>query len=74
MSPASRHYWIIWDALILQDSLLCKKFIKKDGTGEYIQFIVPTAMKKEVLHQMHDSVLSGHLGCKKTKAKIIQRF
>ena len=23
---------------------------------------------------MHDSVLSGHLGCKKTKAKIIQRF
>ena len=74
MSPASRHYWIIWDALILQDGLLCKKFIKKDGTGEYIQFIVPTAMKKEVLHQMHDSVLSGHLGCKKTKAKIIQRF
>ena len=74
MSPASRHYWIIWDTLILQDSLLCKKFIKKDGTGEYIQFIVPTAMKKEVLHQMHNSVLSGHLGCKKTKAKIIQRF
>ena len=74
MSPASRHYWIIWDTLILQDSLLCKKFIKKDGTGEYIQFIMPTAMKKEVLHQMHDSVLSGHLGCKKTKAKIIQRF
>ena len=74
MGPASRHYWIIWDALILQDRLLCKKFIKKDGTGEYIQFIVPTAMKKEVLHQMHDSVLSGHLGCKKTKAKIIQRF
>ena len=74
MSPASRHYWIIWDALFLQDNLLCKKFIKKDGTGEYIQFIVPAAMKKEVLHQMHDSVLSGHLGCKKTKAKIIQRF
>ena len=74
MSPASRHYWIIWDALILQDGLLCKKFIKKVGTGEYIQFIMPTAMKKEVLHQMHDSVLSGHLGCKKTKAKIIQRF
>ena len=74
MSPASRHYWIIWDALFFQDSLLCKKFIKKDGTGEYIQFIVPTSMKKEVLHQMHDSVLSGHLGCKKTKAKIIQHF
>ena len=31
-------------------------------------------MKKEILFQMHDSLLSGHLGCKKTKAKILQRF
>ena len=57
MSPASRHYWIICDALFLQDSLLCKRFIKKNGTGEYIQFIVPTAMKKEVLHQMHNCLI-----------------
>ena len=74
LSPASRHYWVLWDTLLLQDGLLCKNFIKKDGTGEYVQFVVPTTMKREVLHQMHDSVLSGHLGCKKTKEKIIQRF
>ena len=74
LSPASRHYWVLWDTLLLQDGLLCKNFIKKDGTGDYVQFVVPTTMKREVLHQMHDSVLSGHLGCKKTKEKIIQRF
>ena len=31
-------------------------------------------MRKEVLFQMHDSLLSGHMGLKKTKTKIFQRF
>ena len=73
-SPAARHYWILWDLLVLKDGLLCKKFFKKDGTGEYTQLIVPTAMKREVLFHMHDCLLSGHLGCKKTKQKTLQRF
>ena len=73
-SPASRHYWILWDALVLQDGLLCKKFIKRDGTGEHIQFIVPNVLKKDILFQMHDSLISGHLGVKKTREKTLQRF
>ena len=73
-SPACRHYWILWDLLVVIDRLLFKKFIKQDGSGEYLQFITPSSMKKEVLYQMHDSLLSGHLGCKKTKAKVLQRF
>ena len=35
---------------------------------------VPRVMKPEILFQMHNSVLSGHLGCKKTKDKTLQRF
>ena len=31
-------------------------------------------MKPEILFQMHDSVISGYLGCKKTKAKVLQKF
>lgn len=31
-------------------------------------------MRKEILFQMHDSLLSGHQGCKKTKEKTLQRF
>ena len=74
MSPGCRHYWILWDSLVIQDGLLFKKFVKKDGSGEYLQFIVPKAMKQEVLYQMHNSILSGHLGSKKTKEKTLQRF
>ena len=73
-SHATRHYWILWDSLVLRDGILLKRFFKQDGSGEYLQFIVPLVMRKEVLFQMHDSLLSGHLGLKKTKEKILQRF
>ena len=73
-SPACRHYWIIWDVLVLKDGILLKNFFKKDGTGDYLQFLVPRAMKTNILFQMHNSLLSGHLGCKKTREKILQRF
>ena len=73
-SPASRHYWILRDSLAVYDGILCKKFVKRDGSGEYLQLVVPSSMKKEILHQMHDALVSGHLGCKKTKAKTLQRF
>lgn len=73
-SPATRHYWNLWNTLEIRDGVLFHKFQKKDGTGEYVQFLVPRAIRDEILHQMHDSILSGHLGRKKTKDKILQRF
>ena len=73
-SPAARHNWVLWNLLFLHDGLLCKKYIKKDGTGDHVQFVVPSVMKKEILFQMHNPLLSSHLGCKKTKWKILQRF
>ena len=73
-SPACRHYWILWDSLQFERGLLFKKFMKKDGSGEYLQFLVPRVMKPEILFQMHNSVLSGHLGCKKKKKKHFKDF
>ena len=49
-SPASRYYWILWDSLAVYDDILFKKFIKRDGSGEYLKFIVPSSMKKEIRH------------------------
>ena len=47
-SPACRHYWIIWDVLVIKDGILLKKFFKTDGTGDYLQFLVPRAMKTNI--------------------------
>ena len=74
MSPATRHYWHLWDSIDIRGGLLIKKFCRKDGIEDYTQFIVPFKLRNEVLHNLHDSVLSGHLGKKKTKGKLSQKY
>ena len=59
---------------MIQDGVLFKTFLKKDGSGKYLQYIVPKVMEQGVLSQMLNSILAGHLGSKKTKEKTLQRF
>ena len=74
MSPAVRYYWSIWNSLSLQNGCLYRRFYRQDGTGSHLQFIVPKSIRPEILQQMHNSVISGHLGQKKTLEKLLQRF
>ena len=73
-SPATRHFWNCWDNLFIKEGVLFRKFVRKDCTGSHFQFIVPKSLRDFVLKQMHDALLSGHLGRKKTKEKVLQRF
>ena len=73
-SPAMRHYYLLWDNLKVVGGVLVKEFTKRDGTGAIGQVVIPRDLKKEVLKQMHGGIMSGHMGTKKTKAKIGQRF
>ena len=74
-SPTTRHYWNSWDRLEFHDGVLFRSFARRDGSGQHLQYITPREMQKEVLQQMHNSLLSGgHLGKKKTREKVLQRF
>ena len=73
-SPATRHIMLFWDKLKVQNGILFRQFHKKDGSATYLQMLVPRKLKKEVLQAMHDAPLSGHLGIKKTREKILQRY
>ena len=73
-SPEIRHYWNIWESLEINEGLLIKRFYKRDGSGSYHQLLVPKMLRCEVMRQMHNTLLSGHLGRKKTKERISQRF
>ncbi|CAC5393105.1 unnamed protein product [Mytilus coruscus] len=73
-SPACRYYFNLWDSLEIYNDILFRRFHKQDGTGEFLQFIVPTSMKKEIMYHMHNTVLSGHLGQKKSRGKALQKF
>ena len=73
-SPATRHYWNLWDSLEVRDGVLFRRFIKRDCSGTYLQFLVPAKLRSEILHQMHHAIFSGHLGKKKTREKTLQHF
>ena len=73
-SPAARHYWNSWEQLQIIDGVLFRKFDKRDDTAHYLQMIVPSSMKKEILTDMHACLLSGHLGKKKTHEKLLRRY
>ena len=73
-SPATWHYWFYWESLKVMDGVLLCKFSRKDGTGEHMQLIVPMKLKDEIMYQMHESLLIGHLGKHKTRKCIIQHF
>ena len=66
-SPATWHYWLYWESLKIMDGVLFCKFSRKDDTGEHIQLIVTRKLKDEIMYQMHESLLSGHLGKCKTR-------
>ncbi|MES9881558.1 MAG: reverse transcriptase domain-containing protein [Sedimenticola sp.] len=73
-SPPVRYYWSIWKSLTLHHGCLHRHFYRQDNTGSHLQFVVPGMLKKEILYQMHNNILSAHLGQKKTLEKTLQRF
>ncbi|XP_045161051.2 uncharacterized protein LOC123525957 [Mercenaria mercenaria] len=73
-SAEARHYWILWGVLFIKEGMLCKHFKKADNTGEANQILVPRILRENVMRQSHTVLTAGHLGAKKTKARILQGF
>ena len=71
-SGVTRNLWLLWDQLELHDGILYRKWITTDKTT--IRFIVPRAKQDEILNALHDSIQGGHLGQKKTLARVQRRF
>ena len=58
----------------MKDGIISRKFDKRDGSNKYLQLLTPYILQKEVLQQMHNGLLSGHLGKKKTREKTLQKY
>jgi hypothetical protein len=72
-SPAARQLWLMWDQLKLVAGVLFRTFECVDGVT-YDQLVVPWSLQKKILQSVHDSVVSGHLGVKKTISKVKKCF
>ena len=73
-SPETRHYWVIWDQLLLKDGVLFRR--RKDDlpAPETLQLITPKVIREAVVRQSHNPVTAGHQGVKKTKAMLVRSF
>ena len=66
--------WRIRKNLELKEGLLIRKHKLSAGRLPIEQIVLPDSMKEMVLESLHDDILSGHLGVKKTLARIKLRY
>ena len=72
--PAYRRLLQMWDQLVVRDGLLFRQFEDTSGSSSHLQLVVPAAMRKEVLADLHSGAMGGHLGEDKTLAKLKERY
>lgn len=73
-SPIVRNLWLLWTQLELIDGVLYKRHVTNHKLTTTRQLVVPFILRDQILESNHKSVLSGHLGVKKTFSKMQQRL
>ena len=59
------------------NGVLMRRWASKDNTGESVsknQIVVPKSLRPTILHIAHDATWSGHLGVKKTYARLLADY
>ena len=72
-SKSTRRLLQIWDQLVLHHGVLCRQYKSPDGSVR-LQAVVPDRLRKEVLSDLHEGALGGHLGSDKTLGRLKERF
>ena len=66
----------IWNQLEIHRSLLWRRYEHVNSSGYHLQLLVylplciPTTLQKDVLTDLHEGVMGGHLGIDKTLAQL----
>lgn len=74
LGPASRRLFQLWDQLTVRNGLLWRQYEGAEDHEATLQLVVPKARQAEVLKDLHDGVLAGHLGVEKMLARLKERF
>ena len=71
---ASKTLWSLWDQLVVRDGLLYRRWESDNGKTIRWRLVMPEDHRKEVMSELHGGQLSGHLGVRKTEAKVRLRY
>ena len=64
--PVFKRYWAQWSLLSVREGVLYRKWESECGSETVWKLVVPKNLRHDVLSQLHDSPVAGHLGIKKT--------
>ena len=62
-----------WRLLSLQNDVVSRTIVPRPGKV-ILQKVLPQALRVDVLHQLHDLRVTGHLGIQRTVERVKQRF
>ena len=73
--PEVLAYWSRWNELTVRTGILYRRWYCWDRKPPILQIVVPVVGRKEILHQLHaSSVSGGHFAVEKTLRRIRQCF
>jgi len=64
----------LWDQLLIKEGILYRQFEESSGRSSYLQLVVPSQLREEILEEAHAGTMSCHLGEDKTLARVKERF
>ena len=64
----------LWDQLHLKQDILYCRFPSSTSSQLCDRIVVPAALRCDILQELHEGSLSGHLGAEKTLGKLKERF
>jgi len=63
-----------WNQLYTRDGLLFRRYEYCHGEEKWAQLVVPLALQKEILHDLHSGAAGGNLGEDKIVGRLHERF
>ena len=67
-------FWSQWERLSLRDGVLYRRWESEARDEVRWQLVIPSSLRKDVLHKLHSKETAGHLGIKKTLGRVTERF
>ena len=72
-SEKTKALWRQYDRLLVCNGVLKRVFVSDDNHDEYLQIVMPEALRGEFIRNVHAGIGGGHLGRRRTEAAIRMR-
>ena len=73
-SKSVRRLLQIWEQLVVHQGVLCRQLKPTGGSPVTLQTVIPEALQEEVIKDLHEGAVGGHLGIGKTLGRLKERF